>query len=118
MDAQELKELCQRVARKNKTTAAEKEIIRKEAQSRGIELNTRCTMCFVDAAVAIFQAITTDERVAEINSEREKKYILRDGVDVLFGGIRINAATLTDTLAEVIVSRGFELKWFKKHPGV
>jgi hypothetical protein len=43
-----------------------------------------------------------------------RAYVLRKGVDVIFGGIRINEATITDDLARKVLARGFERKYFVK----
>ena len=46
--------------------------------------------------------------------EDPRKYILKPGVDVYFGSIRVNETTLTDELAEYILARGFMRKYFLK----
>lgn len=115
MDAQELKAVCQRVATRNRSTAEEKEILTAAANEYGISINKKCAMCYVDAAVEIYRRLKVLEGVEKLESD-PREYILKNGVDVIFAGIRINNTTLTDTLAEVIVGRGFSLSFFKKHP--
>lgn len=44
----------------------------------------------------------------------DRQYVLKKGVDVLFNGLRINDATLTDELAAQIIEQGFATYWFAK----
>ena len=52
---------------------------------------------------------------AEENAASDtRRFILKPGVDVYFGNIRVNEATLTDELAERILERGFAADYFVK----
>ena len=44
-----------------------------------------------------------------------RKYALVPGTDVLFRGLRINEATLTDEIAKTILSQGFPLYLFARY---
>ena len=44
----------------------------------------------------------------------EQKFELKKGVDVIFAGMRINDATLTDDLARKIIKLGFNKRYFAK----
>ena len=73
-----------------------------------------CNSCWVDLAVELYNAIETEEGEKNETTATERAYILKPNVDVYFGGIRVNAATLTDELAERILASGFERKFFLK----
>ena len=95
-------------------TADVRAFVRDLAEENGIEIkNTRCKDCYLDAAVALLRL----DRESKNESEQENdgcRYVLRPGVDVYFGNVRVNAETLTDELAERIIARGFEKKFFVK----
>lgn len=93
-------------------TADDRAFVRELAKENGIEIkNTRCKDCYLDAAVALLRLDRESKRESE-NDER--RYVLLPGVDVYFGSVRVNAETLTDELAERIIARGFEKKFFVK----
>ena len=96
-------------------TADDRAFVRELAKKNGIEIkNTRCKDCYLDAAVASLR-LDREKETAESEQETdERRYVLRPGVDVYFGSIRVNAETLTDELAERIIARGFEKKFFVK----
>lgn len=112
MNEKDLKELCRNIVRKSRTTAKEKEIIIAEAEARGYTLNKKCPNCYIDAAAYIYKQIPDEDP-----KETSAAYVLRPGLDVYFGSIRINEATITDELAEKVVKRGFDLRFFVKYPG-
>ena len=70
-----------------------------------------CVKCWHDIAVRCYNKIAENEQP---ENDDTRKYILKKGVDVYFGNIRVNEATLTDELAERILARGFERKFFAK----
>lgn len=70
-----------------------------------------CVKCWHDLAVRCYNKISENEQP---ENDDKRKYILKKGVDVYFGNIRVNDATLTDELAERILARGFERKLFAK----
>ena len=100
-------------------TADDRDLVRECAKAFGIPLDpqTRCKDCYKDAAVACYNAIKEDTAPAEAEKPAEKsapRYVLRAGVDVYFGKIRVNAATISDELAEQIIAKGFDRKFFVK----
>lgn len=109
----ELREIVNTPA--SKLTADQKAKVREYAQAYGVEFTPkgRCGSCYHDAAMAIFNKIAESE--AEVAAETDtRRYILRPGVDLWFGNIRVNEATITDALAEEILARGFNPKYFVK----
>lgn len=69
-----------------------------------------CVKCWHDLAVRCYEALTAED----VQQDDGRAYILKQGVDLIFCGIRINAATLTDELAEKIIARGFDTNYFAK----
>lgn len=89
--------------------------VRELAKEKGIEIkNTRCKDCYFDAAVALLRLDREKETCTGAEKNDDRRYVLRPGVDVYFGSVRVNAETLTDELAERIIARGFEKKFFVK----
>lgn len=100
----------------HKLTAEEKHFVRQCAKELGIEFepkNTRCQSCYFDAAILCLKELRTREAIKETETDG-RRFVLRPGVDVYFGNIRVNNETLTDELAERIINRGFERKFFIK----
>lgn len=96
-------------------TAADKETVRKAIQKYGVqfEIKEGCPNCWNDAAMMCLIAIQNEQAKTEATAD-ERRYILRPNVDVYFGKVRVNEATLTDKLAERLISRGFDTKFFVK----
>lgn len=110
---QELREIVNMPARK--VTKEQRERVREIATELGVAIpeKTRCNSCWLDTALMCYNEL--ENRTATTDASTEgRKYVLKPNVDLLFGGIRINAATLTDELAEHIIKRGFETKYFEK----
>ena len=103
----ELKELAQ----KRRFTDFEKQYLRELAKFSGINFieRTNCQSCFSDLAIQIIYEQSKKSAVKNNSS----KYILKPGVDVIIAGTgqRINAATMTDELAEKLIKAGFK-KYF------
>ena len=86
---------------------AQKEAIKAEATARGIHLNRRCSSCYRDALI---QIVVQERKEAQAEKERKAnkgEWVLREGLDVIFNGVRVNAETLTDALAERLHAKGF-----------
>ena len=85
-------------------TAAQKRRVRAIAKSLGVEFEpkSRCASCYHDAAMQCFSKVQEME-AKEGAGEDPRKYILKPGVDVYFGSIRVNETTLTDELAEYVL---------------
>lgn len=120
MKYEETIEALRAIAQKNdKLTDVEKEFVKDVCTEFGIKFEpklTRCKSCYQDAALQCYNEAT--KRAAAEGEESvidsERSYVLRPGVDVFFGSVRVNSATLTDELAEKIIVRGFDKKFFLK----
>lgn len=81
-----------------------------------VKLNKKCSSCYSDAILILIKKITEENLPKkETATTDNRKYILKSGVDVWFGSIRVNAITLTDELAERIIARGFSTRYFEKY---
>ena len=87
-------------------TAEEKEIIKEACEEAGIKYSTRkrCPNCIIDLAIKAYGILAKDEQTEESSTA---KWAVRPGLDVVYRGRRINAATITDALAEEILAEGF-----------
>ena len=110
---QELRELVNVPARE--LTQEQKERILQIAEELGVKTETRqhCSRCWHELAMQCYIRIAEQEQADNIEND-PRRYILRPNLDVIFEGIRVNAATLTDELAEQLIARGFERKFFVK----
>ena len=81
-----------------------------------VKLNKKCSSCYSDAILILIKKITEENLPKkETATTDNRKYILKSGVDVWFGSIRVNAVTLTDELAQRIITRGFPVRYFDKY---
>ena len=83
-----------------------------------VKLNKKCSSCYSDAILILIKKITEEnlpKKETATATTDNRKYILKSGVDVWFGSIRVNAVTLTDDLAERIIARGFPTRYFDKY---
>ena len=81
-----------------------------------VKLNKKCSSCYSDAILILIKKITEENLPKkETATTDDRKYILKSGVDVWFGSIRVNAVTLTDDLAQKIIARGFPTRYFDKY---
>ena len=79
-----------------------------------VKLNKNCSSCYSDAILILIKKITEKNLPKKETTTDSRKYILKEGVDVWFGSIRVNAVTLTDELAQRIIARGFPTRYFDK----
>ena len=80
-----------------------------------VKLNKKCSSCYSDAILILIKKMTEENLPKkETATTDNRKYILKSGVDVWFGSIRVNAVTLTDELAQKIIARGFPTRYFEK----
>lgn len=118
MELQEMKTRLETIINQpaEQMSAADKKYVRECCNALGVEFepkNTRCKSCYQDAAILCVLEIK--KRDAEANAGADtRRYILRPGTDVFFGNTRVNEATLTDELAERLLARGFDPKFFVK----
>ena len=83
-----------------------------------VKLNRKCSSCYSDAILILIKKITEEnltKKETETATTDSRKYILKAGVDVWFGSIRVNAVTLTDELAQRIIAMGFPTRYFEKY---
>lgn len=116
MDYKELQKVLRGIAETpaEMLTAEDKAYIRKTAAALGVPFSagkSRCKACYIDAAIQCYSAAKTKE-AEELAASDTRRYILKPGVDVFFGSMRVNEATLTDELAERIIARGFSRDYF------
>ena len=115
MNTEETKKRLREIVNKSARTLTEddRSFVLYVANELGIERvgKSGCVKCWHDLAVRCYSKIAENEQP---ENDDTRKYILKKGVDVYFGNIRVNEATLTDELAERILARGFERKFFAK----
>ena len=114
IDIEKLKELY----RNKSLSKKDKAYIEGLCSTYDIKLNKKCSSCYSDAILILIKKITEEnlpKNETETATTDSRKYILKSGVDVWFGSIRVNAVTLTDELAEKIIARGFPTRYFDKY---
>ena len=81
-----------------------------------VKLNRKCSSFYSDAILILIKKITEGNLPKkETATTDNRKYILKSGVDVWFGSIRVNEVTLTDDLAHRIIAMGFPTRYFEKY---
>lgn len=74
-----------------------------------------CYYCVIEAALKEY--ITMKKKQEQTTPpETTPAYVLKEGVNVIFRGELINAATITDEKAADWIKRGFPLYYFDKYP--
>ena len=109
-DIEKLKELYHKTLSKK-----DKAYIEGLCSNYDVKLNKKCSSCYSDAILILIKKITEENLPKKETATDKRKYILKSGVDVWFGSIRVNAVTLTDELAERIIARGFPTRYFEKY---
>ena len=116
-----LREIAAKSAKQ--VTNEDKEFIRDIAPRHGVELpkeKPNCKSCYVDAAVAIYKAIKDAQNDEQVNTPQETKepaksqenvLKLKDGVDVIWRGVRINEASATAENLRTWVNNGFPIRF-------
>ena len=111
-DIEKLKELY----RNKSLSKKDKTYIEELCTAYDVHLNKKCSSCYSDAILILIKKITEENlSKKETATTDDRKYILKSGVDVWFGSIRVNAVTLTDALAEKIIAMGFPTRYFDKY---
>ena len=116
-DIEKLKELYKKKTLSKATLSKkDKSYIEGLCTTYDVKLNKKCSSCYSDAILILIKKITEENLPKkETATTDNRKYILKSGVDVWFGSIRVNAVTLTDELAEKIIARGFPTRYFEKY---
>lgn len=120
----ELREIVNKPA--TKLTKADKAFLVDAAARVGVDAtieNPRCGTCWHELAMRIYEAVEgkpeEPEEVEQEESKPDPRYVLKKGVDVIFGkvgrvGVRVNALTLTDELGDKLIAAGFPKRYFEK----
>lgn len=92
---------------RNEYNSADKAFILEQADALGVERprKGKCRNCWTDCAVFCWKRLQTEQ-------QGEGRFVLKAGVDILFNGERVNAATLTDARAERWLAAGLSKKYF------
>lgn len=97
-------------------TKEDKTVIENLATEHGVTIRSkRCNSCYIDAAVEVF-GILSKQNAGEAETDKNCQYVLKQGVDILFNGIRVNEATITDEKAEALIGQGLSTEFFTKLP--
>lgn len=108
----ETKELLKEIALKDPAylTDSERAFIRDTSALMGVEFRPRkkCRDCYGDQAKLLWHMAK--------NQESDAAYQLKPGLDFKWRGMRINSDTLTDELAEQLISEGIPVVLFAKTP--
>ena len=111
-DIEKLKELY----RSKSLSKKDKTYIEGLCTDYDVHLNKKCSSCYSDAILILIKKITEKNLPKkETAIQDDQKYILKSGVDVWFGSIRVNAVALTDDLAQRIIAMGFPTRYFDKY---
>ena len=91
----------------------EKDYLISEAKRLNIPVNVKdgCSSCYRDLAVLIYNAEKFNDDIKQVLQKQD--YILKKNVDILFGGVRVNALTLTESIAKKMINAGLQ-KYFEK----
>ena len=118
-DIEKLKEIYKKKTLSKATLSKkDKAYIEELCTAYDVKLNKKCSSCYSDAILILIKKITEKnlpKKETATAKTDNRKYILKAGVDVWFGSIRVNAVTLTDDLAQRIIARGFPVRYFDKY---
>lgn len=108
----QLKKTLKELERIIRSENYDRERLTEIAQEFGVELpkNTGCADCWKDFTFVLRSNLKTE--LMKLTDTR--KYILKDGVDVIFKGERINNGMLTDKKAKQLLDEGFPKYLFAK----
>jgi len=95
------------IVESGQVTAEDKQMIADLSVKYGLEFapSKKCKNCYIDQAFLVFKAM--EGEAPKTCSSR-----LRDDIDVIINGVRINNATLTDELVEKYRGKGLPEHWF------
>lgn len=81
----------------------EKKYIIEQSRKFSLEFSfkTNCNNCYYDAVILL--SIKLKNEMAKTEIKKECKYKMNKGKDILWKGIRINEATITDKIAEKFI---------------
>lgn len=100
----------------NMLSLEDKMLVSRLAKEEGVSIRRKnCNSCYIDAAVELFGKLFK-ESAEDAPKEDGRKYVLRAGVNVLYNGIPVNEAAITDEMAEALIKAGFSKEYFSKLP--
>ena len=110
-DKEKLEALVKELDKMVKSKKFDQERLTEIANEFNVELpkNTGCSDCWKDFCFLLRSKFKT-----ELMNDSDRKYILKDGVDVMFRGERINNGMLTDKKAKQLLEAGFAEYLFAK----
>ncbi len=95
------------LADKKTFDAFEKTYIRKASEKMSVPFNpkAKCPNCYKDQVMVLLAKIA-EVKIAETpkKSISKDQFILKEGVDIIWRGIRVNAHTLTNEIARKMIS--------------
>lgn len=110
-----MKEKLKLLFEKKTLTKSDKEYIEEAAKQIGIPFTPKgkCINCYFDVLVKIRLKLKEEENTPNKGCD----YLLDpvQKIDVIHKGVRINAATLTNEKAILLINDGL-LRWFSKYP--
>lgn len=104
MESKELLRSLAQMAPEN-YTKTDRDTIRELSKSMGVTFKPRrgCPNCYHDQAVLLWSKLRADEAA----KTSPCNYKLKPGLDFIYRGQRINQNTLTNEIAEELLSEGF-----------
>lgn len=99
-------ERLREIVNRGKVNEKEKKFIEDLSQELEVAFDPKsstCKDCYVDQAVVLF---------GKLNGKSKGDARLRDDIDVVINGVRINNATLTPELVEKYRGKGLPEHWF------
>ena len=97
------------IAQSRSLTADDRDYIKQLSEEMGVAFSprTRCADCYRDQAILLLREVKN-----AMPKDDGRKYHLKAHVDVIYKGMRINEATLTDEIAEDMLRTGLPKHWF------
>lgn len=94
-------------------TADDKQFIKEQSEQAGLTFEPKgaCKNCYIDQAVLLYKHLSKTQPA----EQSDRAYVLKEGVDIIWQGIRINAATATDDLCKRWLAMGLGTKYFAKY---
>lgn len=103
-------ETLRRIIDAESISADDRFFIRSVSEELGIKFTprARCKDCYKDQAALLYKHIKEQTPSAFDG----RKWRMREGVDVIYKGKRVNDALLTDEIAEDMLATGLPKHWF------
>lgn len=104
-----LREICDMA---HVITQEDKLYLKEIASAQNVKFNDckTCPNIYRDLAIELYTIMAKKEKA------QAGAYELKEGLDLIFGGVRVNAATLDDKLGDWLIKHGFDTRFFAKYP--